>query len=209
MLAGANAGEQAERLPHVDVEAAEARADRRGDGGLQRASGAADALHRGLGQRRARARHHVHAGLLDVPLNLHARSIDATPRRRGQFGPNAVAGNQCHIVSHRLVPFFSGKWAVGSGQSAVGSRSWSGRCEAASGCSDALARYTSHYPLPTTLCPLPTAHCPLPTAHSPPPNYPTRCRGSMVCQRWPLASARHRGYNAGVLLLSGSKGCLV
>ncbi len=38
LLAGANAGEQAELLPQMDVDAAEAGADRRGDGGLQGAA---------------------------------------------------------------------------------------------------------------------------------------------------------------------------
>ena len=45
LLAGADAGEQAQGLPQMDVDAAEAGADRRGDRGLESALGAADALH--------------------------------------------------------------------------------------------------------------------------------------------------------------------
>ena len=85
ILARPDAGVQAQLLPQVDVDAAEAGAHGRGDGGLQGAAGAADALHRGLRQRRAQSGHHVHARLLHVPVDLHAGRVDAAPRGRGQF----------------------------------------------------------------------------------------------------------------------------
>ena len=44
-----------------------------------------------FGQRRAGAFHHVDPRLLRVPGDLHARGIDAHPRRLGQFRPGPVA----------------------------------------------------------------------------------------------------------------------
>ena len=100
VLAGADAGEQAQRLPQMDVDAAKAGADRRGDGGLQRALGAADAFHDGVGQRRAQPFHDVDAGLLHVPIDFHAGGVDALAGRLGQFRTGAVAGNQRNFVCH-------------------------------------------------------------------------------------------------------------
>ena len=63
----------------------------RGDGGLQGAARAADAFQDRLRQRRAQAIHHVHARLLHVPVDLHARRLHAPPGGRGQFRADAVA----------------------------------------------------------------------------------------------------------------------
>ena len=49
LLAGADAGVEVERLAEVDVDAAEAGADRRGDRGLQRDLGAAARLDDAVG----------------------------------------------------------------------------------------------------------------------------------------------------------------
>ncbi len=100
LLARADAGEQPQGLPQVDVDAAKAGAHRRRDRGLQRALGAANALQHGVGQRRAEPFHHVDARFLHVPMDLDARGVDAAAGRRGQFGPGAVAGNQRNLVCH-------------------------------------------------------------------------------------------------------------
>ena len=57
----------------------------RGDRGLQGALRAADAFHHGVGQRRAGPGHDVDAGLLHVPIDLHAGGVDALAGRLGQF----------------------------------------------------------------------------------------------------------------------------
>ena len=44
--------------------------------------------------------HHVRAGFLDVPLELDARGFEDAPRRFGQLGADAVAGNEGHGVGH-------------------------------------------------------------------------------------------------------------
>ena len=85
----------------VNVDAAKAGADRRGDRGLQGTAGAADAFQHAIGQRRARAGHHIDAGLLHVPIDFHAGGIDAHAGGLGQFGSGAIASNQGNFVSHR------------------------------------------------------------------------------------------------------------
>ena len=102
VLAGADAGEQAQLLAQVDVDAAEAGADGRGDGGLQGTAGAADAFQDGVRQRRAGPLHHVDPRLLHVPVDLHAGGVHAPPGGLGQFRAHPVAGNQGYFVGHRL-----------------------------------------------------------------------------------------------------------
>ena len=55
-------------------------------------------------QRGAEALHHVHARLLDVPVDLHAGGIHALPGGRGQFRPHPVPGYQRHFVRHVALP---------------------------------------------------------------------------------------------------------
>jgi len=105
VLAGADAGEQAELLSQVDVDAAETGPDRRRDRGLERALRALDAFHNGVGQRRAGRLHDVDARLLDIPIDLDACSVDASSCGIRQFGSNSVAIDQCYFVSHRVLPF--------------------------------------------------------------------------------------------------------
>ena len=62
-----------------------------------------DALHRGLGQRRAGALHHLHASLLNVPIDLHSCSVNRAAGGRGQLRSDSVAGNQRHFVRHEFV----------------------------------------------------------------------------------------------------------
>ena len=101
ILARADAGEQAQFLAQVDVDAAEAGAHRRGDGGLQGALRTADARQGCVRQGRTAAGHHVQACLLNVPLDCHAGRLDTAARRLGQFRSDAVAGNQRYFVSHK------------------------------------------------------------------------------------------------------------
>ncbi len=63
---------------------------------------AADAVQHAVGQRRAGAGHHIDAGLLHVPVDLHAGRVDARAGGFGQFRSGAVAGNQRHVVGHVL-----------------------------------------------------------------------------------------------------------
>ena len=100
VLAGPHAGVQAQLLPQVDVDAAEAGAYRGGDGRLQGTTGPPHAFHDGVGQRGAGSLHHVDARLLDIPVNPHAGGVDAAPRRLGQFRSHAIARNQRHLMSH-------------------------------------------------------------------------------------------------------------
>ena len=100
VLARPDAGEQAQSLPQVDVDAAKAGADRRGDGGLEGTLGAANAVHDRVGQGRATFQHHIDAGLLDVPIDFDAGRIDAAPRRLGQFRTRAISRDQRNFVCH-------------------------------------------------------------------------------------------------------------
>ena len=102
VLARSNARKQAQFLAQMNVDAAEAGAHGRGDGGLQGTACTANAGHRGLGQGRAAPLHHVGARLLNVPVDRRAGCVDATACRVGQFRPYAVTGNQRHFVSHDL-----------------------------------------------------------------------------------------------------------
>ena len=88
----------------MDVQTAESGADGGGDGGLQGTAGAADAFQHRLRQRRTQPFHDVDAGLLHVPANLHARRVHALPGRLGQFRPDAIPGNQRHLM-HPSSPF--------------------------------------------------------------------------------------------------------
>ena len=100
LLAGPDAGVQAEGLPQIDVDAAKAGADGRGDRRLQRTLGALHAFHGGVRQRRAGAGHDVDAGFLDVPVDFDAGGVDALAGSLGQLRTGAIADNQRHVVCH-------------------------------------------------------------------------------------------------------------
>jgi hypothetical protein len=100
LLARPHAGVQPQGLAEIDIDTAETRAHRRGDGGLQGTAGAADALEHGVGDRVAGAGHEVHARLLHVPMDIYAGGVNRAAGRFGQFRPDAIAGNQGYFVRH-------------------------------------------------------------------------------------------------------------
>ena len=100
VFAGPDAGKEPQFVPQLDVDAAKPLAHRRGDGGLQGAARAADALQHADRQRGAEAFHHVQSRLLDVPTDLHAGGIHTLSGGRGQFRSHPVPGYQRHFVRH-------------------------------------------------------------------------------------------------------------
>ena len=100
-LAGADAGVEVERLAEVDVDAAEAGADGRGDRGLEGHLGAAARFDHAVGDRGAELGHDVDAGLLLVPVDRDAGGLDAHLGGLGQLRPDAVAADERHFVRHR------------------------------------------------------------------------------------------------------------
>ena len=103
MLAGADAGEQPQLLPQVDVDAAEAGAHWRGDGGLQAHSGCGGRFLNGIRKGGAKRRQDIDPRLLHVPVNFHAGRIDALPGGLGQFRSDSIAQNQRDFVCHRWI----------------------------------------------------------------------------------------------------------
>ena len=101
VFAGADAGEQAQLLPQMDVDRAKAGADGRGDRGLE---GAAACGGRWPARYRAAACRVL--AITSTPasctsqLIFHAGGIDAHAGRFGQFRSGAVAGDQGYVVSH-------------------------------------------------------------------------------------------------------------
>ncbi len=100
VLAGADAGVEVECLAEVDVDRAEAGADRRGDRGLERDLGPPARLDHAVGHGGADLGHDVDAGLLDVPVDGDAGGLDAELGGLGQLGTDAVAGDQGHFMGH-------------------------------------------------------------------------------------------------------------
>ena len=100
ILAGPHTRIQPQLLAKMHVDAAKARAHGRGDRGLQGTPGTADAFQDGIGQRIARPLHEVHARLLYVPVDLHARGIHAPPGRFGEFRSRAITGDQGDFMHH-------------------------------------------------------------------------------------------------------------
>ena len=97
---------QVERLAEPDVDAGEPRPDRRRHRPFQRdlvAANRVDELHR---QRLSRALERDDAGLKALPFDRHARGGENPQDRFGDFGPDAVAGDErdpvCHQSDHVL-----------------------------------------------------------------------------------------------------------
>ena len=101
--AGAHAGVQVEVLTQGNIDAAEARADRRGDGALDGNLGLGDRIEDVLGQRRAKLVHDTGTGLLDIPVNLDAGGLDHAAHGLRDLGTDTVTGNQDYIVRHNLL----------------------------------------------------------------------------------------------------------
>ena len=100
-LARADLPVEVEALAQRDVDGAEAAADRGRDRPFERDAGLADRVEDVVRQRVAAVLvHHVGAGLAHVPVELDAGRLEHAPRRLGQLGPGAVAGDQDHAVRH-------------------------------------------------------------------------------------------------------------
>src|SRR5262249_7135299 len=100
-LAGPDAGVEVQRLPQVDVDAAEAGTDRRGDGGLQGDLGASTRLDHAVRDWSTELFHYIDAGVLLVPADGHAGRLDAQLGGLGQFRPHSIAADERHFVRHR------------------------------------------------------------------------------------------------------------
>lgn len=90
-------------LAQGDVNAAEARADRCGDGALDGNFGLGDRIEDVLGQRRTELVHDAGAGLLDVPVDLDTGGLDHAAHGLRNLGTDTVTGNQDYIVRHNLL----------------------------------------------------------------------------------------------------------
>ena len=91
---------EAERLAERDVDAPEARPDRRRDRALERDLVAADRFEDVVRQRRAVLGDHRLAGLDDLPLELDPGRVEDASSRFRQLRPDAVARNEGHAVGH-------------------------------------------------------------------------------------------------------------
>ncbi len=100
VLAGADARVEVEGLAEVDVDRAEAGADRSGDRRLEGDLGPPAGLDDGVGDGCPDLGHDVDARFLDVPVDRDAGCLDAKLRGLGQFGADAVAGDQGHVMGH-------------------------------------------------------------------------------------------------------------
>src|SRR6185437_2998120 len=78
-LAGAQARVEVELLAQGDVDGAETGANGSGDGTLDGEAALLDRIEHAVGQRSALRLVYVGAGILEVPLELHARALEHTP----------------------------------------------------------------------------------------------------------------------------------
>jgi hypothetical protein len=103
-LARPDLGVQVERLAQRDVDRAKPRPHRRGHGALDGHLRAPDRVQHRVGERRAALGHHVRAGVLDLPVELHAGGLQHPSRRLGDLGSGPVAGDQGHMVGQGGTP---------------------------------------------------------------------------------------------------------
>ncbi len=99
-LAGAHARVQLEIVAQCDIHGAKAGTDRCRDRPLQRDAVALDRLERRVGKGRPRLVHDVDPGLLEIPVEVHARRFENASRRLGQLGARPVPGDQRDAVGH-------------------------------------------------------------------------------------------------------------
>ncbi len=88
-------------LAQADVDGSEPFADRRRDGAFKADLVAFDGFEQILGQRRAEFIQRLLAGDVLFPFNLYARSFDDAHDGGGDFGADAIAGNQCDTMRHK------------------------------------------------------------------------------------------------------------
>ena len=93
-------GEEVERLSQSDVDAGEAAADRRRHRPLERHLVAQDRVEERRRQRRAVPLERQHAGEMRLPLRLEAGGFENLDDGAGDFGTDAVAGDQRDGVFH-------------------------------------------------------------------------------------------------------------
>ncbi len=96
----AQVGVQAEGLAEGHVHRPEAFSDRRRDGALDRDLVAQNRVEDVLREGRPLLRHDRFAGFDDLPIELDTRGVEDSPGCLGQFGADAVSGNQGHCLSH-------------------------------------------------------------------------------------------------------------
>ena len=100
-LARAHLAVEVEGLAERDIDAAEARSDRRRDRALERDAVLLDRLQNVVGKRVAAVLvHDVGARPLHVPVELDAGGVEDPARCLGKLRPGAVAGNEGHAMSH-------------------------------------------------------------------------------------------------------------
>src|SRR5205823_10289780 len=104
-LTRADAAVEVELLAQQDVDRAEARAHRRSRRPLDADLVALDRLERAVGERSSLLRVDVLAGRVLVPLELDAGRLQHPPGGVDELRAGPVAGDQCHLVSHRTLPF--------------------------------------------------------------------------------------------------------
>ena len=96
----AHVGVEIEALAQGDVDAGETASDGRGDGALEADAGAVEAIENALGERLAGLENQGGAELGDFPIDGDAGGIDGAARGLGDFGTNAIAGNESYEVRH-------------------------------------------------------------------------------------------------------------
>ena len=95
---GAVVGVELQLLPQLDVDAAKAGAAGRGGGAFERGVGAADGVERFGRQRGADGIERGLAGEVRFPFDVDAGRVDDAPGGGGDFGADAVAGDEDDAV---------------------------------------------------------------------------------------------------------------
>ncbi len=70
-------------------------------GALSRDLGTSARLDDAIGDGCPELRHHVHTGVLDIPVERDTGRLNAEPRGFSELGADAIAGDQGHIIGHR------------------------------------------------------------------------------------------------------------
>src|SRR5512132_1498044 len=96
-------GIQVERFSEAYVDGGEAFADRSGDRPLERDLVFQDRVKQSLRQRFAKFLQSLRAGVMSFPLDFYTRSFDDAHYVSGDFGADAVAGNQCDTMVHKQI----------------------------------------------------------------------------------------------------------
>src|SRR6185436_9772128 len=95
-------GIKIERLAQTNIYRGEAFADGRGDWALERDLVARDRIDQLFGQSLAKFLESLRARVMSLPFNFYTRSFEDPHNGCGYFGSNAIAGNQCDTMFHKV-----------------------------------------------------------------------------------------------------------